>query len=446
MADAAPAPDFSPLPGDAEVVLGLSGGLDSSVLLDLLSRSARMQGRLRALHVHHGLQPAADAWAVHCRDASAALGIPLRIVRVEVERASGLGPEAAAREARHAAFAAELREGEVLALAHHRDDQAETFLLRALRASGPDGLAAMRPWRCFGRGWLWRPLLGIPRMQLLAHARANGLAWVEDPSNASIDPDRNFLRHRILPVLRERWPHADAALARSAALSADATNLLDTEDELALAAVRTDDPSVLDRAAVGALPRTRRARVLRRWIAGLGLPPIPARGIARIETDLLEGSRDGAPEFAWAGARVCAWRNMLHAGIPPASLPLDWTVEWDGATPLPLPTGGVLCLAPANAFARAVLVHARRGGERIRLPDRTHSHALKHVLQDLGVPPWERAQMPLLTGENGEVLAAGDAIQSAGFAQWLHDNGTRLIWQRTPALSACLPGQTTTRI
>src|SRR5687768_5184369 len=168
MADTEPAPDFGPLPADAQVVVALSGGLDSSVLLDLLSRSARMQGRLRALHVHHGLQPAADAWVVHCRDACAAAGVPLRIAHVEVDRASGRGLEAAAREARHAAFVAELRDGEVLALAHHRDDQAETFLLRALRASGPDGLAAMRPWRRFGRGWLWRPLLGVPRADLVA--------------------------------------------------------------------------------------------------------------------------------------------------------------------------------------------------------------------------------------------------------------------------------------
>lgn len=438
MADTAPRLDFGPLPAGADVVVALSGGLDSSVLLDLLSRCARMQGRLRALHVHHGLQPAADAWAIDCQDTCAALGIPLRIARVDVARASGRGPEAAAREARHAAFAAELRDGEVLALAHHRDDQAETFLLRALRASGPDGLAAMRPWRRFGRGWLWRPLLGVPRADLLAHARAQGLAWAEDPSNASVDADRNFLRHRILPELRERWAHADAAFARSAALSAAATDLLDAEDERALAEVRTADPSMLDRAAVATLPPTRRARVLRRWIAGLGLPPLPAQGIATIESDLLDAPGDASPEFAWAGVRVCAWRNALHAGGPQAALPPDWEAAWDGAAPLRLPTGDELRLEPATVFARPVLVRARRGGERIRLPARTHSHALKHVLQERGMPPWERGRLPLLVDGDGEVLAAGDAIHSTAFARWLGETGTRLAWQRAPAL----PGHT----
>src|SRR5690606_16881113 len=107
--------------------------------------------------------------------------------------------EAAARRARRAAFAAVMQAGDILATAHHLDDQAETFLLRALRASGPDGLAAMRPWRAFGPGWLWRPLLATPRAAVRAYAQARRLAWIEDPSNAHTDLDRNFLRHEVLP-------------------------------------------------------------------------------------------------------------------------------------------------------------------------------------------------------------------------------------------------------
>src|SRR5687768_2272994 len=171
--------------GEAAVVIGLSGGLDSVVLLHALATlpEARTRG-LRVLHVHHGLHADADAWSRHCEAICAALSVPLRSVRVEVPLDSGEGLEAAARHARHAAFASELGKGEVLALAHHRDDQAETFLLRALRGSGVDGLGAMRAWRHFGPGWLWRPLLGHSRAQLLAYAEANGLSWVDDPSNS----------------------------------------------------------------------------------------------------------------------------------------------------------------------------------------------------------------------------------------------------------------------
>ncbi|KAB8172125.1 tRNA lysidine(34) synthetase TilS, partial [Lysobacter maris] len=172
-------------PSPAPLLVAYSGGLDSTVLLHLLaSEPRRRSDGLRAIHVHHGLHPDADDWARHCRRFCDALAIPLTVVRVEVARDAGLGLEAAARHARHAAFEAALGTDEVLVTGHHRDDQAETFLLRALRASGTDGLAAMRAWRRCGRGWLWRPLLETPRAALLEHAGTHALRWIEDPSNA----------------------------------------------------------------------------------------------------------------------------------------------------------------------------------------------------------------------------------------------------------------------
>ncbi|HEY4528819.1 MAG TPA: tRNA lysidine(34) synthetase TilS, partial [Luteimonas sp.] len=207
--------------GTAGIVVALSGGLDSTVLLHRLAARPELRRRgLRAIHVHHGLHADADAWAGHCGQACAALGVPLRVLRVAVPRDSGFGPEGAARSARQAAFADALDADEVLALAHHLDDQAETFLLRALRASGPDGLAAMRPWRRFGPGWMWRPLLQQPRARIEAWARAHGLAWIEDPANADPAHARSLLRHRVMPLLRSHWPGADAAFARSAAFCA----------------------------------------------------------------------------------------------------------------------------------------------------------------------------------------------------------------------------------
>jgi tRNA(Ile)-lysidine synthase len=193
------------------ILVGYSGGLDSSVLLHLLAddADARRNG-LRAIHVHHGLHPDADAWAAHCERECAALGLPLQVVRVEVDRDSGLGIEGAAREARHRAFAEALRDGEILALAHHRDDQAETFLLRALRGSGVDGLASMRPWRAHAPGWSWRPLLDIARDALRDHAATHGVRWIDDPGNNEAAFDRNFLRNEVMPLLRQRWPHAAA--------------------------------------------------------------------------------------------------------------------------------------------------------------------------------------------------------------------------------------------
>ncbi len=410
-------------------LVGFSGGLDSTVLLYLLAADAeaRRDG-LRAIHVHHGLHAEADAWAKHCQQTCDALDVPLAIVRVEVDRASGLGLEGAARDARHRAFAQALGDDEILALAHHRDDQAETFLLRALRGSGVDGLAAMRPWRAHANGWLWRPLLDLPREALLTHAREHELRWLEDPSNADAGFDRNFLRNRVMPLLRERWPHTSDALARSAALGAQATDLLELEDVSALLRAMVDDHT-LNIGALQSIPPDRRARVLRRWTGGLGLPALPGHAIERIET-LLLADGDASACFEWAGARLERWRTILHAQRIREPLPRAWSHDWDGATPLILPTADTLELIGASNFDTSVRVHARQGGERILLPRRGHSHALKHVLQEQGMPPWQRTQLPLLSSADGELLAAGDTILSASLAEWLAAREARLHWAR----------------
>ena len=243
-----PSPSLPLLPAATEgrVWVALSGGRDSTVLLHRLAQDPDLQRRgLGAVHVHHGLQPEADAWVAHCAAACAALDVPLQVRHVRVDATRGEGPEAAARHARREAFAAVMAPGDILATAHHLEDQAETFLLRALRASGPDGLAGMRPWRRFGPGWQWRPLLRTPRDALQAYALAHGLRWIEDPSNARTDADRNFLRHDILPRLRLRWPQADAAFARSATLSAEAADLLARQDDRLLAEANSDKSLIL---------------------------------------------------------------------------------------------------------------------------------------------------------------------------------------------------------
>ena len=423
---------MNPLPQPAAparpVLAAFSGGLDSTVLLHWLATHPAMHGGLRAIHVDHGLHADSAAWAAHARAACEALGVPLDVVRVDVARDGGHGPEAAARAARHGAFVAALREGEVLALAHHADDQAETFLLRALRASGPDGLASMRPWVAYRGGWAWRPLLATPRADLQRHALGHGLRWIEDPSNTDPSFDRNYLRHAVMPRLRARWPRVEAAFAASARLAAEAADLLDAEDARLLAALQAGGADALDLPGLLALPAARRARVLRRWVAGLDLPPLPANGVARIEHELLPARRDADATFAWAGARLRRWRDRLHAGRARGPLPAGWATTWDGRAPLPVPGGGELRLEGADGFDAPLRVRARHGGERIALPGRSHRHALKHVLQDLGVPPWERERLPLLEDGDGQLLAAGDRVAAAPLQAWLDARGARLAW------------------
>lgn len=428
---------FHDLPG-APLLVGYSGGLDSTVLLHALARHAGAD-RLRALHVDHGLQAESGEWAEHCRQACDALGVPLEIRRVDV-RENGRGPEAAARDARYAAMAAVMQPGEVLALAHHRDDQAETFLLRALRSSGVDGLAAMRRWRGFGPGRLWRPLLDTGRDVLQSYAHAQRLRWVEDPGNAGVEFDRNYLRNTVLPALAGRWPHAAAALAQSASLCAQASSLLSTHDHAHLAEVQAGAPDRLSRQALLALEAATRSRVLRAWAAALGLPPLPAGGVERLQRDLVPARPDAEAAYRWQNAEIRAWRDMLQAGPFPPPLPPVWRQDWDGTGTCVLPGGDTLQLGPRMPEAPLEMeVHARRGGERIRLPGRGHRHALKHVLQDLGIPPWERGCMPLLSTPAGELLAAGDRILSATFSDWLERHGLRLHWHRAQGRGSVPP-------
>ncbi|MBS1198944.1 MAG: PP-loop [Proteobacteria bacterium] len=213
---------------EGSLCVGLSGGRDSVVLLHALTRLA-LPGSLAALHVHHGLSPHADAWAAHCRQLCAALGVELSVARVEVKCNSGLGLEAAARQERYRVFAES--DADVLLLAHHQGDQAETVLFNLLRGCGVTGAAAMPAERSLGKLRLWRPLLDVAPTELDAYARYYALSWVEDESNADTSLTRNFLRHAVLPQIGQRFAGAQHSLAQAAGHFAEAEALL---GELAL--------------------------------------------------------------------------------------------------------------------------------------------------------------------------------------------------------------------
>jgi tRNA(Ile)-lysidine synthase len=385
--------------------VALSGGADSTALLHALAQlpAARARG-LRALHVDHGLHADSAAWSAHCRRLCADLGLDCTVLRVQVPAPHGEGLEAAARHARYAAFVAELRAGEILLTAHHRDDQAETVLLKLLRGAGPEGLGGMRERRPLGAGTLWRPLLhGATRGQLRAYVAAHALPCIDDPSNADTRLARNRLRHEILPRIATHWPQAVDSILHSAALSRAAADTLRTPWLAAFDTLHDPATGSLDAAAWRALPPALRHPLLDHWLHARGLKAPTAAQRAQIERQC--GARAGAlPCIRWGRTELHVWKGRLWARVRPPSIDPAWQASWHGE-PLPLPDGGWLRLANAGArLPTPLTVRLRHGGERIKPAGDAHTRELRDLFQQAMLPPWQRLACPLIC--EGEVLIA----------------------------------------
>jgi tRNA(Ile)-lysidine synthase len=399
------------------VCVAFSGGADSTALLGALAALKAPHLRLRAVHVDHQLHAHSKRWSAHCRRVAARLGVPLTVRRVVVARAAGVSPEAAARTARYDALATGLARDEVLLTAHHEDDQLETVLLQLLRGAGVAGLAAMPALAPFAAGQLARPLLGVPRRELRAWAQLARLPWVEDPSNASDDFDRNYLRARVLPLLLERWPAAPATIARGARHAAEAQRLLDElgrED-----CARAQAGTALSAAVLRRLTPERRRNALRWFIAHAGVRAPPARRLEEIAGAMLSAAPDTHPFVAWDGMRMQRSAGLLRlaperpgkisARAEPAVV-CEW--PWPRQRRLRLPRGaGALRLRPdprgpidLDALGPRLSVRTRQGGERLRTVAGGVRRSLKGLLQEARVPVEERAGLPLIY--RGDTLVA----------------------------------------
>ncbi|MBW7931675.1 MAG: tRNA lysidine(34) synthetase TilS [Gammaproteobacteria bacterium] len=425
-----------PQAADARLCVAFSGGLDSSVMLHALAGMVPGE-RLRAVHVHHGLHADASDWERHCAQLCATLGVPYACCHVQVA-AAGEGLEAAAREARYAALFAGLAHDELLLTAHHRDDQAETLLLNLMRGSGPAGLAGIAAAGSGQHPRLLRPLLALPRGELLGYALAAGLEWIEDPANADPRFDRNFLRHQLLPLLASRWPASGGALARSAGLCAEAAALL---DELADADARR----VVRAGRVVLEPFTRltepRQRNLLRRLARLRTASAPPERRLRAGlAQLLEAGPDRQPLLAWEGGEIRRFRGHLYVQKPlsapvagAASLAVRAGASLDSEGP-----GGRISLYRSRSggldpgrLGAVLTLRYRQGGECLRPAGGSGHRALKKLLQEAGIVPWMRAHIPLLyAGERlvavADLWIAHEAAAAPGAA------GLRLRWDRHP--------------
>lgn len=361
------------------VCVGLSGGVDSVALLHVLhSLKGRKQYSLRAIHVHHGLSPNADAWASFCRKLCRQWRVPLSVRRVKATRA-GKGLEAAARDARYAVFKS--LPSDLIVLAHHLDDQAETVLMNLLRGAGLRGARGMPARSRLGGKELVRPFLGIPRESISAYAREHALAWIEDESNADESLTRNFLRRRVGPLLETRFPAWKQNLARAARhFSAKELNA---------------------------------QRLLREFLSARGLrAPSEARLVEMLKQLTSSGKRTRV-EHEGTTLRVYRGKVLVDSKKDPSFLPLTWRGEPRLAIPA---LGGELRFRPARGkgivFSEKPVftVRLRSGGERLQPNASRPRRTLKNLFQEAGVPSWERERLPLLYCGRDLVWAPGLGI------------------------------------
>ncbi|MEW5756582.1 MAG: tRNA lysidine(34) synthetase TilS [Pseudomonadota bacterium] len=401
-----------------------SGGVDSHCLLHALAALSPRHPALdlNAVHVHHGLSLNADAWAAHCRAVCAQLQIPIQLIHVDAKPANGQSPEAAAREARYAALRRIVQPGDWLLTAHHQDDQAETLLLQLLRGSGVKGLAGMPARSAFAQGLLLRPLLDFSRAELEDYARAQGLRWVEDESNLFRGYDRNFLRHELVPLLRERWPAAQALFARTARHCAEAAELLDELARLDLQAILAEDSQTIHIPALLALSESRQRNALRGWITAAGFRLPETAQLEQIQRNVLHAAWDATPCVRCGAAEVRRYRDGLY--LMKALAPHDpaQRIAWDMTQPLALPQLDVGLVAKADvgkglAQARLtgahITVRFRQGGEHCRPVGRAHHHDLKKLFQEAGVPPWRRDRIPLIFVDDRLAQVVGHWVDEA---------------------------------
>lgn len=409
------------------VVLGLSGGLDSVVLLSIFRKIAPILGvRLSCLHVNHGISPNAEKWAGFCSDLCSTWGLPLRIGRVDISPHLDQGIEAAARIARHAEF--ERQDAQWVLLAQHQDDQAETLLLQLFRGSGIKGLAAMGEVGRLRDKKLLRPLLAAQRRELEAYAKSNGLEWVDDESNLDQRYDRNFIRHGLFPLIEERYPAFKKALSRSSRLFAESSGLL--SDLAQIDGKGALEGKALNASRLGELSGPRAKNLLRYFLETCGLAMPSERRLLEMLKQLLNARRDASVSIRHDGFEIRLYRGIIHVVEPNPSG--QFSRPWSGESSLVLhELSGTLFFEEAEGgidpgrLSFPLTVRARGGGEKFRPGKNRPEKTLKQLFQESGIPPWQRSRIPLLYCGDRIIWVPGIGIDP----DFLGKNGFMPRWE-----------------
>ena len=386
------------------MTVALSGGIDSVVLLHLL-HAIKQKHRfiLKATHVHHGLSKHADKWVKFCEKLCRDLSVPLDVHYVKLPQKKSLGIEGEARRLRYEKLFQS--KSDLVVLAHHADDQAETFLLQLIRGAGVKGLSSMATFD--GARKLWRPLLNTSRIDIESYAKQHKLKWIEDESNQNTNFDRNFIRAKILPIIKNRFSHIIKVISRSSAHLAEAQNLL---DDLAKLDLKKHLKSInynykLHVKALNNLSKYRAKNVLRYWLE-INDQLMPSKDLLdELLRQVLTAKKDATLKIDLTkDHEIRRYQDEIYIVRKNQNNKKNYEIFWNGESEILLPNGSKLKFKKIKGGGISLVklknkkftISNRRGGESLKTNLDRPTKKIKQLLQESDLPPWERESLPLI--------------------------------------------------
>jgi len=419
-----------------KICVSLSGGVDSIVLLYALNQSLVKGCYIRAMHINHNLAKDSESWADFCKKTCDQLQIQIDIHSVKVNNKEGFGIEAAARKARYYKLQNSIQEGEWLMTAHHQDDQLETVLLRMARGTGVEGLQGIQKQFNFGRGNILRPFLGVSKSEILGYAREKKLDWVVDTSNQETYFDRNFLRMKVIPTLKERWPAFSSSVSRLSDISTQTTILLKELAEQDLGSnypIKNLNIEIFKNKSIGRIINIIRFLILKNEMS------VPSKKVLNSGVTTLLNPKSVNPSMVWDNYCIKRYLDKLYflklSQLQPnkCNKLMNWSIDQplildeDGSTlAATMAKGQGLSVKKCN---KNLDVQFRKGGESIRPVGHQITKKLKKLFQEDHILPWTRDKIPLLYKKN-ELIGVGDLWFNQNYIASAEEDGFLINWSR----------------
>ncbi|MCZ6804688.1 MAG: tRNA lysidine(34) synthetase TilS [Proteobacteria bacterium] len=395
---------LSSFPDSEKFWIACSGGMDSSVMLHLFYyNKSKIKQLLEIIYVNHGLQEKSVDWGVFCKKQCQHYDIPFKQLDISENCPKGLSIEEWAREKRYSLISQVMNKNDVLFTAHHQDDQVETFFLQALRGAGPRGLASMPSIKKIANGYHARPLLQYKRSEIQRYANDNNLVWQDDNSNSNIRYDRNYLRHKILPVIEERWPAYRETISRMINNQVDYKSLIDEIAHNDMKHALHKNTMSLSLEVIQKLSIERQKNLVFVWLDEQNIDRPGSKHISQIISDIICSTIDKSPCVNWKDNEVRRYRNLLYASKIFNKHSVNIEFDWNPESPLAILNETLIAnpengkgISKADTKNAKFVVRYRQGGEKIYPKNLTHSKTVKQLFQERGVLPWLRDRIPLI--------------------------------------------------